>query len=168
MSGRSRHHEHFRDLHKQSMAIAKIETRPHTQQNGGSADRVLHEVLQIPREPTFWDRLFKWEKVSVAGKTVEKGFVVTPGIAAVLLAAFLGVLGWAYKSSTAESRETRDAIIRMETMLNERTTTFKERQQEMQNKLDNEIKLAEMRREQEATKRASLLATLRQKGIIID
>lgn len=88
----------------------------------------------------------------MAGKVVEKGFVITPGIAAVLLAAFLGVLGWAYKSSTADSRETRDSIIRMETMLNERTRTFNEQQAKLEAEVKEERDMGRIYREDQNRK----------------
>lgn len=102
------------------------------------------------------------------GKTIDKGFVITPAMSLFLAGVFISVLAYGYKSAQSDSRETRDAVIRMETMLNERTTTFKERQAEMQTKLDNEIKLAEIRRERETDKNSKLMAALRQKGVIVD
>lgn len=102
------------------------------------------------------------------GKTIDKGFVISPTLAGIFLVAFLGILGYGYKSSTADSRETRDAVIRMETMLDERTATFKERQAEERQRLDNEISMAQIRREQESKDKNKLLAKLREKGIVID
>lgn len=134
----------------------------------GKPNGELHDVLHHDLPLPWWRKLFKWENLTVAGRNIEKGLVLTPPMVLLLIATFLGALGYAYKSSTADSRETRDAVIRMETMLNERTRNFERQQDKMEQKLDNEVKLGEMRREQEATKRATLLATLRQKGIVID
>lgn len=82
-------------------------------------------------------------------KIIEKGFVITPQVAGILLGAFLAVLGWAYKSNTADQRETRDAIIEMKTMLNERTTTFKEQQAELKGQVETERQVATLQREKQ-------------------
>lgn len=121
-------------------------------------------------QPTVRERLasyFQWEALTVAGREV-KGFIVSPTIAAILLTAFLGMAGWAYKSSTADSRETLIAITEMKTMLNERTHNFEREQDKMETKLDNEVKLAQMQREADAKKKTQLLLALRAKGITID
>lgn len=102
-----------------------------------------------------------------SGRTIEKGFVISPQIAGIFLVALLGMAGWAYKSSTADSRETRDSIIRMETMLNERTRTFEREQDKAAAELKDEIKLASMYRENENKKRTEMIYALRQKGIVI-
>jgi len=99
------------------------------------------------------------------GKTIEKGFVITPGIAAVLLAAFLAVLGWAYKSSTADSRETRDSIIRMETMLDERTRTFDAQQAKLQAEIKEERDMGQVYRERQNEKMMKITLAMQANGI---
>lgn len=95
------------------------------------------EVAAVSPEPDAplptksWRDFFRWENLTVDGREV-KGFVVSPQIAGIFLVAFLGMLGWAYKSTTADSRETLKAITRMETLLEERTRTFERGQDKME------------------------------------
>ena len=110
------------------MVAARIEKQPHTQQNGGSAERVLHEILQLPRSPTLWERLFKGERLTVAGRDV-KGFVVSPfaaglitTVVGVLLAASITITITLYSSMTNQISQQREMLIEMKTRLEERTT----------------------------------------------
>lgn len=103
----------------------------------------------------------------MAGREV-KGFVVTPAIATVLLGAMLGVLGWAYKSSTADQRETRDAVIRMETMLNERTHNFEREQDKFDADLKDERRLNQLHRENQDKKQQLMILALRAKGVNVE
>jgi len=103
----------------------------------------------------------------VSGKEV-KGFVVSPGIAVVLLGALLSVVGWAYTSNTKDSRETHDAVIRMETMLNERTQRFKDEQAEFKAKLEDERTLAKLQRDNQDKQLVKMLIALKAKGINIE
>lgn len=143
-----------------------VDVRTHAQK---AADRVstngrLREAEPVTI-PTWYKRLFRWETIIMPHKTVDKGFVVTPTIAAVLLAAFLGAVGWAYKSNTADQRETRDAIIEMKTMLNERTQTFKEQQAKIESDLATERRVAELQREKQRDEVRDMKAALQQSGI---
>jgi hypothetical protein len=131
--------------------------------NGTETVNSLPEIAQ----GGFWPRLkskFRWEKLTVAGREV-KGFVVTPTIATILLSAILGVMGWAYKSSTSDQRETRDAVIRMETMLNERTHNFEREQDKMQQELKDERTLAKLQRDNQDKKLNDMEYTLKAKGV---
>ena len=101
-------------------------------------------------------------------KVIAKGFVITPTIAGVLLAAFLGVLGYGYRSSTSDNRDTRDAIIRMEVTLNERTRNFDRQQDKIEADLKDERVTAQMYREDQNKKRLALVSSLKQQGIIIN
>lgn len=107
----------------------------------------------------------------MAGREV-KGFVVTPAMAVtlsvVLLTTFLGAIGWAYKSSTADSRETRDAVIRMETLLNERTRNFERQQDKAEAELKDERTLSQLHRENEDKKLRDIKSALEQKGIHVE
>lgn len=123
----------------------------------------LQAIVDAP-EVSWWRKYFKWENLTVAGKEV-KGFIVTPTIAAVLLAAFLGAVGWAYKSSTTDQRETLIAITEMKTMLNERTNSFREQQAQMRNELDTERRVAELQREKQRDEIRDMKAALQQRGI---
>lgn len=169
VSGRSRHHQHFRGLHRNSMAVAQIDkTRfTHHNGNGSSAARTLQEALHLPKQ-SWWSKYFKWENnLTVAGKTVEKGWVVPQQLGIAMIVVVLGVVGWAYKSGTADQRETRDSIIRMETMLNERTQTIKEQQAKFEEQLETEKRIGELQREQQNDKLRDMKAALSQKGIIV-
>ena len=103
----------------------------------------------------------------MSGKEV-KGFVVSPGIAVVLLGALLSVVGWAYTSNTKDSRETHDAVIRMETMLNERTQHFKEQQAEFKAELKDERTLSQLHRENQDKQQMKTALALKAKGINIE
>lgn len=119
---------------------------------------------------SLWGRFksrFRWENLIVSGKEV-KGFVVSPGIAVVLLGALLSVVGWAYTSNTKDSRETHDAVIRMETMLNERTQRFKDEQAEFKAKLEDERTLAKLQRDNQDKQLVKMLIALKAKGINIE
>lgn len=102
-----------------------------------------------------------------SGKTIEKGWVVPQPLGIALIVLVLGAIGWAYRGSTADNRETRDSIIRMETMLNERTRVFNEQQAKLEKKLEDEVKLASMYREDDAKEKIELRLSLKQRGIVI-
>lgn len=140
---------------------ATIRTHSSASTNGN-----LHRIVDTP-ELKWWQRLFKWEDLTVAGREV-KGFVISPTIATMLLSALLGMAAWAYKTSTTDSRETLVAITRMETMLTERTTNFKEQQAELKHMLEEEKNVARMYREDESKKKVALLWALKQRGIDIN
>lgn len=158
----------------QRAQISQVDAKGHAQEarERTRAARRLQAVEQAvePQKPAathpqWWHKYFHWEPLTLEnGRTVEKGFVITPGIAAVFLAAFLGVLGWAYKSSTADSRETRDSIIRMETMLNERTRTFNEQQAKLDAEMKEERDMGRVYRERQNEKMTELSAALKQNG----
>lgn len=138
-----------------------LEARHRTNNGGGR----LHRVFDEP-ELKWWQRYFQWENLTVGNREV-KGFVVSPAIAAILLTAFLGAVGWAYKSNTEDSRNTRDAIIRMETVLNERTTAFKEQQAKAEKALEDERTIAQLQREKQAEKYMQIVWALKQRGITV-
>lgn len=151
------------------MALARVEETRFTKSNGNGgslAAKTLQETLQLPRKESWWERNFKWEKnLTVAGRTLEKGWVVPQQLGIALIVVILGVIGWAYKSSTADQRETRDSIIRMETMLNERTQTIKEQQAKFEEKLETEKRIGELQREKQNNEIRDMKAALGQKGI---
>lgn len=110
----------------------------------------------------------RWETLTVAGRTIEKGFVISPQIAGILLVAFIGMAGWAYKSSTAESRETLKAITRMETMLDERTRNFDKEQARLEQKLETEKNVGQLQREKANNEIAMMKLAMQAKGIQIN
>lgn len=107
----------------------------------------------------------------MGGKEV-KGFVITPAIAAtitgVVLSAFLGAIGWAWSSNTKDSRETRESMIRIETMLTERTARFKEEQAEMKAALQDERTLAKLQRDNQDKQQLRFEYALKAKGIRLE
>lgn len=133
--------------------------RARTSSDNGRAPISLH-VPQL----SIWQRYFKWENLTVGGREV-KGFVVSPTIAAILLSAFLGMAGWAYKSSTADQRETLIAITEMKTMLNERTNAFRDQQASMRSEFDSERRVAELQREKQRDEIRDMKAALQQHGV---
>lgn len=100
----------------------------------------------------------------MAGREV-KGFVVTPMIAGIFLTAVLSVLGWAYTTNTKDARETRDAVIRMETMLNERTRNFEREQDKFNADLKDERRLAQLHRDNVDKKQFQIETALKAKGV---
>lgn len=145
--------------------LTDVDVSVHAQRAAGrvNGDNKLHRIFDAPK-PTPWQRFFKWENLTVAGREV-KGFIISPTIAAILLTAFLGMAGWAYKTSTADQRETLIAITEMKTMLNERTNTFKEQQATMRGELDTERRVAELQREKQRDEIRDMKAVLEQRGI---
>lgn len=87
----------------------------------------------------------------MAGKVIEKGWVVPPALGVALIVVMLtsvGALYWRMSDRVEDAnrsiRDQRDAIIRMETMLNERTSAaekieLKRSQEEKQNQDENRI-----------------------------
>lgn len=127
------------------------------------------EAPPDPPETSWWSKNFKWESLTMpSGRTIEKGFVVSPQIAGIFLVAFLGMVGWAYKSSTADSRETLIAITEMKTMLNERTRVFNEQQTKLESELKDERSIAALHREKAKEKQSELIYALKEKGIVIN
>lgn len=123
----------------------------------------LQVALDKP-QVSWRQRYFKWENLTVAGREV-KGFVVSPTIAAVLLASFIGAVGWAYKSNTADQRETLISITRIETMLDERTKNFDKEQAKLESKIETEHNVAELQREQARKEMMEVKLALQQRGI---
>lgn len=151
------------------MSLAHVDKTRFTKHEGnGSAARTLQEALHLPRKEFWWKRYFKWENnLTVAGRTVEKGWVITPAIGAVIVGALL-TAGWAtYTSGQSEQRETRDAIIRMETMLDERTKMFDRQQDKLEQELKDERAVAELKRDLHEKRVWRMEQAITQRGIKI-
>lgn len=156
------HFNRFRDKHR--MAVREhIEHDLTSPSNGRDTATNMHDTLL----PSGWRRIFHWETLIVSGRTVEKGFVVTPVIAGVLLAAFIGAVGWAYKSNTADQRQTLISLTRIETMLDERTKSFDKEQAKLESQLETEHSVAEMQREKQRDEMRNMKAAIQQRGIKI-
>lgn len=97
-----------------------------------------------------------------------KGFVVTPTMALTLILAFLGAIGWAYKSNTEDSRATLKAITRMETLLDERTRNAERESGKFDAELKDERRLATLHRENETKKMDHMVEALKAKGIKVE
>lgn len=136
----------FKHAHRSSMALAQIENRPHTTQNGKSAADVLQEALHLPRPVSWWDRLFTSEKLSVAGREV-KGLVIPHWAAGVLLATILGSMGAMYKSFSTEQQSQRDMLIDMKARLEERTQAQKEAEADRKREQQSNEEIAKVWRE---------------------
>ncbi len=95
----------------------------------------LHGIGLGPQPPTpsWFDRLFKPEKLVVEGREV-KGFVVPHWAAGVLLAAILTAFGFLYSQLTSQ----RDMLIRLDTQLQERAQHESEYRHNFENKLELE------------------------------
>lgn len=154
MSGRSRHHEHFRSSHRHGMSVSKIDETRFTKHegNGSSAARTLQEALHLPRERTFLEKLFKPENLTVAGREV-KGFVIPHWAAGVLLAAILGGMGYMYRSFSGEQQVQREMLIEMKTELR----LAKEHELEYRNEFKTKLNVQQLQIEQLNLMKAILL-----------
>lgn len=127
MSGRSRHHEHFRSSHRHSMSVAKIDQSRFTQHEGNGsrlAAKTLQETVLRTRE-TWWAKLFKWETdLTVGNKTIEKGWVIPQQLGIALIVLILSGIAGLYwtMSSRIDAKdnayqEQRDMLIEIKTEL---------------------------------------------------
>lgn len=130
-----------------------------------AAERVGTRIETPTLSQPWWHKYFRWEKnLTLAnGRTIEKGWVVPQPLGVALIIAIIGGVGWTYSSSTTERRETRDAIIRMETMLNERTQSFREQQAELKQRMETEHRVAELQREKQNEEMRDLKASIPQR-----
>lgn len=113
-------------MHRDRMAVNQIERPSFTKPNGnGISDpaEVLYESVLPP--PTAWQRLFKWEKnLIVAGKTIEKGLVLTPTMGLTIILALASIGGTMYyrmsdqiKAKDEAYQQQRDMLIEIKTEL---------------------------------------------------
>lgn len=126
------------------MAVAQIDKTRFTKHNGNgsSAARTLQEALHLPKE-SWWAKNFKWEKdLTVAGRTVEKGWVIPQqlGIALIILIlSGLAGLYWTMDSridaKDAAYQQQRDMLIEIKTELK----LAKEHEVEARERLERQI-----------------------------
>lgn len=108
----------------------------------------LPEVFDSP-EPKWWQRYFKWETLTVAGRTIEKGLVLTPtmGLTVVLaIAAMMGTMYWRMsdriEAKDSAYQQQRDMLIEIKTELKiakEHDVEFKREQKDAQEIQDLKI-----------------------------
>lgn len=109
----------------------------------------LHEVLQPEKpSPRWWEKYFKLENLTVAGREV-KGLVVPHWAAGVLLAALISI-GWTTYSKVAEQR---DMLIEMKTELK----LAKEHELEYRNEFKTKLNVQQLQIEQLNLMKAVLL-----------
>lgn len=110
------------------MSVTKIDQSRFTQheENGGSsAARTLQEALHLPRKESWWKQYFKWEKnLTVAGRTIEKGWVVPQPLGIALIVLILSGVAGLYWTMSARIeakdnayQEQRDMLIEIKTEL---------------------------------------------------
>jgi hypothetical protein len=143
------------ELNVQNVATRRKEAREWARATG--------ELPRIESPVSGWRKWFTWETLTVAGRTVEKGWVVPQPLGIALIVVMLGGIGWAYRSSTEDSKATLKAMTRIETLLDERTTTFKEQQAQLRSELETERRVAELQREKQRDEIRDLKASLPQK-----
>lgn len=111
----------FKRAHRSSMA-ATIDRTLHTSPNGASTEEVLQGIVD---KPPWWKQYFKWENLTVAGRTIEKGWVVPQPLGIALLLVILGGVGSLYwritdkqvesdKTATVRYMEQREMMIRLD------------------------------------------------------
>lgn len=124
------------------MSLAQVERSVVTKTNGhSSAAKVLQDALHLPRPLSFWERHFKTEDLTVAGRQVS-GFVVPHWAAGVLLAAILGCMGFMYSRLSDQ----RDMLIRLDTQLQERDKHEQEFRVQQKNATElQELKIQDLR-----------------------
>lgn len=95
------------------------ETRRRTHSNNGN----LHRVFDAP-QVRWYHRIFKWETLTVAGRTIEKGIVLTPVMCLTLILAIATMVGTVYwrMSDRIEAKDNayqqqRDMLIEIKTEL---------------------------------------------------
>lgn len=109
------------------MALARVEETRFTKHNGNGgslAAKTLQETVLRARE-TWWSKNFKWEKnLTVAGRTIEKGWVVRPQLGTALIILILTGVGTLYWTMSARIdakdnayQQQRDMLIEIKTEL---------------------------------------------------
>lgn len=107
------------------------------------ANGKLHRVFDMS-QPAWWHKYFKWETLTVAGRVIEKGLVVTPTMGLTIVLAIAGIAGGVYwrmndriEAKDQAYQEQRDMLIEIKTELKiqkEHEVEFKRKQIE-----DNEL-----------------------------
>lgn len=107
---------------------------------------VVDEILQPPstsRWTRFRDRYFKWENLAVAGRTIEKGWVIPQGLGIALIVLMLGGISglyWRMSEKVVEQngklQDQRELLIRMDQRLMDKQSTDEKIEREHRNKDD--------------------------------
>jgi hypothetical protein len=130
------------------MALAKVDNSRFTKnQNGGSsANRVLQDILHLPYPEPWWRRwLGQWEdNLTVAGRTLDKGWVIPQQLGIALIILILGGVGTLYWTMSARIdakdnayQEQRDLLIRMDQRLMDKEKHDNERFQKLENRFES-------------------------------
>jgi hypothetical protein len=98
----------------------------------------------LDRGEAWWRKYFKWERnLIVAGRTIERGWVVPQPLGIALLLIILGGVGslyWRLTDKTAEQamqqHELREMIIRMDQRLMDKQASDEKEQRDGKNKDD--------------------------------
>lgn len=109
--------------------------------------RPLQVALDKP-QVSWWQRYFKWETLTVAGRTIEKGWVVPQPLGIALLVVMLGGVGslyWRLTDKVADStvtqarenRELREMLIRIDQKFTDKDIHDQERNEEFQKRFQN-------------------------------
>lgn len=125
--------------HTRAVAAAK--------RNGSTGELSELEPLDNMPTPAWWHKYFKWEEnLTVAGKTIEKGWVVPQPLGIALLLVILGGVGGLYwriidkqaetdKAATTRYLEQREMLIRLDQRLIDKDTHDREKIQELRDAL---------------------------------
>lgn len=103
-----------------------------------------------PGEP-WWKRYFKWETLTVAGRTIEKGWVVPQALGVALIIFILGTamttlgaagaLYWrvtdAVELQSGETRNLRELVIRLDERMIQKDNNDKERNNDLREELES-------------------------------
>lgn len=100
---------------------------------------------QPERAEAWWKHWFEWETLTVAGKTIEKGWVVPQPLGIALIVLILGGVGSLYwrltdkvsemsSSQAVKSQELREMLIRLDQRLIDKQAMDDKEQRERKNK----------------------------------
>lgn len=115
------------------------------------ANRRLQGVFDgAPESEPWWKRYFKWETLTVAGRTIEKGWVVPQPLGVALIIFILGAslttlgsaaaLYWrvtdAVGAQANETRELREIVIRLDERMIQKDNNDKERNNDIRQQIE--------------------------------
>lgn len=112
----------------------------------GKLQEILHaRPVDVDTEPeTWWKRWFKWETLTVAGRTIEKGWVVPQGLGIALIIfilGFAGTLHWrvtdAVSTLAKDNQDMRILLNRLDERSQQDDKHRREDRQELKQEIDS-------------------------------
>lgn len=111
---------------------------------------MLDAESSLPAGEPWWKKYFRWETLTVAGRTIEKGWVVPQALGVALIVFILGAslttlgsagaLYWrvteAVEQQSSETRDLREIVIRLDERMIQKDNSDKERFNDMKEELE--------------------------------